>query len=163
VHLNSSQDLFNGCNFGLNEFAILKKDTSSMIVIHTFLNGEYLNSYWADGLIVSTPTGSTGYNLSCGGPFVMPDASIFIISPISAHNLNVRPMVVDDSSLITFRVESRTSSFLASLDSRSCSVDCNMQLSIRKETFKAKLVKLEGFSFIDTLRQKLHWGLDVRN
>jgi len=163
IHLDSDQNIFDKQNFALNEFAILKRDSSSMIVVHTFINGEYLNSYWADGLLVSTPTGSTGYNLSCGGPFMLPYSSNFIIAPISAHNLNVRPMVVPDDCVISFRVESRSKNFLASLDSRSETVDCDQHLSVRKETFNARMVKLEGYSFLDTLRQKLNWGLDVRN
>lgn len=163
IHLDSSGDLFGDLNFGLNEFAILKQDTSSMIVVHTYINDEYLNSYWADGLIVSTPTGSTGYSLSCGGPFIHPLSSNFVITPVSAHNLNIRPMVVPDDCTISFQVEGRGESFMASLDSRSATFDSSVALSIRKENFKAKLLKLDGLSFYDTLRQKLHWGLDARN
>ncbi|MGK7394779.1 MAG: NAD kinase [Candidatus Cyclobacteriaceae bacterium M3_2C_046] len=163
VHLDANKDLFNGLNFGLNEFAILKKDTSSMITVHTYVDGDYLNSYWADGLIISTPTGSTGYSLSCGGPFVLPHSNNFIITPVSAHNLNIRPMVVSDNSVITIEVEGRSKYFLASLDSRSCTIDASVKMSVRKEDFKAKLVKFEGYNFFDTLRQKLNWGLDARN
>lgn len=162
LRLNTNRDLFDGINFALNEFAILKKDTSSMIIVHAYLDGEYLNSYWSDGLIVSTPTGSTGYSLSCGGPFVLPHSRNFIITPISAHNLNIRPMVVSDDSEISFEIEGRGKNFLATLDSRYCTVDPSIKMSVKKESFKAKLVKLEGSSFFDTLRQKLNWGVDAR-
>ncbi|MBO9702322.1 MAG: NAD kinase [Sporocytophaga sp.] len=163
IHLDSDIDLFNGVNFALNEFAILKRDISSMIVVHTYINGEYLNSYWADGLIISTPTGSTGYSLSCGGPLVMPSTNNFIISPVSPHNLNVRPMIVPDSSVLSFEIEARNKNFLISLDSRSKSVPVKTKLTVRRERFKAKIVELEGYNYFQTLRNKLNWGLDLRN
>lgn len=163
VQLEADKQLFGNLNFGLNEFAIMKKDTSSMIVVHTFLDGTYLNSYWADGLIVSTPTGSTGYSLSCGGPVVLPQSNNLIITPVSPHNLTVRPLVVSDKSIISFKIEGRSDNFLISLDSRSQTVDASIQMSVYKCPFYAKLVRLEGYSFMDTLRQKLNWGLDVRN
>lgn len=163
IQLESDQDVFKNLNFGLNEFAILKKDTSSMIVVHTYIDGEYLNSYWADGLIVSTPTGSTGYSISCGGPVVLPQSNNFIITPVSPHNLNVRPMVVSDSSIISFEIEGRSKNFLVSLDSRSCTVDDSIQMAVKKGNFKVKLIKLNGYNYLDTLRQKLNWGLDIRN
>jgi NAD+ kinase len=163
IHLDSDTDLFNGVNFALNEFAILKRDISAMIVVHTYINGEYLNSYWADGLIISTPTGSTGYSLSCGGPLVMPSTNNFIISPVSPHNLNVRPMIVPDSSILSFEIEARNKNFLISLDSRSKSVPVKTKLTVRREKFKAKIVELEGYNYFQTLRNKLNWGLDLRN
>jgi len=163
VRVHSDQDVFDGCNFGLNDFTILKKDTSSMITVHTYIDGEYLNSYWADGLIVSTPTGSTGYSLSCGGPVVLPQSHNFIITPVSPHNLTVRPMVVSDNSVISFEIEGRSNNFLVSLDSRSYTVDASIQMAVSKEQFMAKLVKLDGYNFLDTLRQKLNWGYDARN
>ena len=163
IRLESDSGIFKGKNFGMNEFTILKKDTSSMIVVHTYIDGEYLNSYWADGLIVATPTGSTGYSLSCGGPLVLPQSHNFVITPVSPHNLNVRPMVVSDTSVISFEIEGRNNNFLVSLDSRSQTVDASIQMSVRKEDFKAKLVKMNGYNFLDTLRQKLNWGLDIRN
>jgi NAD+ kinase len=163
IKLESDRDLFEGQNFGLNEFTILKKDTSSMIVVHTYINGEYLNSYWADGLIVATPTGSTGYSLSCGGPVVLPQSNNFIITPVSPHNLNVRPLIVSDKSVISFEIEGRSKNYLVSLDSRSRTVDASIQLAVRKEDFKAKLVRFNGYNFLDTLRNKLNWGLDSRN
>jgi len=163
IRVNSDRDIFNGKNFGLNDFTILKKDTSAMITVHAYIDGEYLNSYWADGLIVSTPTGSTGYSLSCGGPVVLPQSNNFIITPVSPHNLTVRPMVVSDSSVISFEIEGRSKNFLVSLDTRSYTVDASVQMAVCKEEFKAKLVKLDGYNFLDTLRMKLNWGYDARN
>jgi NAD+ kinase len=163
VVVDSNIDLFDGLNFGLNDFTITKTDTSSMITVHTYLNGEFLNSYWADGLIVSTPTGSTGYSLSCGGPVLVPHSQNFIITPISPHNLNVRPLVVEDTAVIKLEVKSRSNNFLVSLDARSRVVDENTQLTIRKADFTAKLIKMLDDSFLNTLRSKLSWGLDMRN
>ncbi|GAB3534478.1 NAD kinase [Pontibacter brevis] len=163
IRVDSDQEVFDGINFGLNEFSVLKRDTSSMIVVHTYIDGEYLNSYWADGLVVATPTGSTGYSLSCGGPLVLPQTNNFVISPVCPHNLNVRPMIVSDRSVISFEVEGRSSAYLASLDSRSTAVDMNVQLAVRRENFSARLVKLHHVNFLSTLRSKLNWGLDKRN
>lgn len=163
LHLDANRELFGGVNFALNEFTITKRDTSSMIVVNTYIDGEYLNSYWADGLIVATPTGSTGYSLSCGGPVVMPDSGNFVISPVSPHNLNVRPMIVSDNSVLSFQIEGRSKNFLVSLDSRSKVVDATIKLTVRKEHFKARLIKLAGQNFLHTLRAKLNWGLDSRN
>lgn len=163
IKLDSDKDIFQNLDYGLNEFAILKKDTSSMIVVHTYIDGDYLTSYWADGLIVSTPTGSTGYSISCGGPVVLPQSNNFLITPVSPHNLNVRPMVVSDKSVISFEIEGRSKNFLVSLDSRSRTVDESIQMAVRKQNFKVKLVKLNGYNYLDTLRQKLNWGLDIRN
>lgn len=163
IQVDSNQEVFKGLNFGLNEFAILKRDTSSMIVVHAYLDGEYLNSYWADGLIIATPTGSTGYSLSVGGPVVIPNSNNFIISPVSPHNLNVRPLVVSDNSVISFEIEGRSKNFLISLDSRSQKVDASIQLAIRKCDFKIGLIKLKDNNFLNTLRLKLNWGLDARN
>lgn len=163
IRLDADSDLFEGMNFSLNEFAILKKDTSSMIVVHAYIDGEFLNSYWADGLIVATPTGSTGYSLSCGGPLVLPQSHNFIVTPVSPHNLYVRPMVVSDNSVLSFEIEGRSKNFLVALDSRSRTVNASIQMAVRKENFRAKLVKLTGYNFFDTLRQKLNWGLDNRN
>lgn len=163
ISLETDSHLFEGKNFALNEFAILKKDTSSMIVVHAYIDGEFLNSYWADGLIVATPTGSTGYSLSCGGPLVLPQSNNFIVTPVSPHNLYVRPMVVSDDSVLSFEIEGRSKNFLVALDSRSRTVDASIPMAVRKEKFRAKLVKLSGYNFFDTLRQKLNWGLDNRN
>jgi NAD+ kinase len=163
VEIESNIDLFDGLNFGLNDFTITKTDTSSMITVHTYLNQEFLNSYWADGLIISTPTGSTGYSLSCGGPVLVPHSQNFIVTPISPHNLNVRPLVVEDTAVIRLEVKSRSNNFLVSLDARSRVVDENTQLTVRKADFTARLIKMKDDSFLNTLRSKLSWGLDMRN
>lgn len=165
LHADSKVRLFEkGTNFALNEIAISKTDTSSMIIIHAYINGEFLNSYWADGLMVATATGSTGYSLSCGGPLVMPHSDNFIITPICPHNLFVRPMVVSNESEISLKVESRSSNYLVSMDSRAKVIgNVEGEIVIRKEAFKAKLVMLEGMDFLNTLREKLGWGKDVRN
>ncbi|MEO6681445.1 MAG: NAD kinase [Ginsengibacter sp.] len=163
VHLDANMPLFNGLNYGLNEFTIHKKDTSPMIKIHTYLNGEFLNTYWADGLIVATPTGSTGYSLSCNGPIVFPDSASFVITPVSPHNLNIRPLVIPDDSIISFEVEGRTDGFLCTLDSRREIVTKEVLIAIRKEVFGINLVRLNENNFLQTLRSKLSWGLDKRN
>ncbi len=163
VHLDANIPLFDGTAFGLNEFAIHKKDASPMIKIHTYLNGEFLNTYWADGLIVSTPTGSTGYSLSCNGPILFPDSRSFVITPVSPHNLNVRPVVVPDTSVISFEVEGRTNGFQCTLDSRREITPIETQVAVRKETFHINLLRLNESNFLQTLRNKLSWGLDKRN
>ena len=163
LRLVSDPKLFEGIRFALNDFTIMKKDTSSMITVHVSVDGELLNSYWADGVIVSTPTGSTGYSLSCAGPLVFPESESFIITPVSPHNLGARPIVVSDRSEITFRIEGRSKKFLVSLDSRFETVDESVKLKILKERFKARLIQLPGQHYFKTLRQKLNWGLDLRN
>lgn len=163
LRLESNKKLFGKLNFALNDFTIVKKDSSSMITVHTYIDGEFLNSYWADGLIVSTPTGSTGYSLSCGGPLVFPGSGNFILTPVSPHNLTVRPIVVSDESELSFEVEGRNKEFLVSMDSRIAVVDESVKLKVVKERFKANLISLEGQNYFKTLRQKLNWGLDIRN
>jgi NAD+ kinase len=163
LKLQTSRDIFGKLNFALNDFTIVKKDTSSMITIHTYIDGEFLNSYWADGIIVSTPTGSTGYSLSCGGPLIFPRSGNFVITPVSPHNLTVRPIVVSDSSEISFHIEGRSKKFLVSLDSRIATVDSSVKLKLHKADFKINLIQLEGHHYFKTLRQKLNWGLDIRN
>jgi|SRR6478609_1589539 len=163
LRLISSTKLFGNLNFALNDFTIIKKDTSSMITVHVHVDGQLLNSYWADGIIVSTPTGSTGYSLSCGGPLVYPESESFIITPVSPHNLGTRPIVLSDKSEITFQIEGRSKKYLISLDSRFETVDESVKLKIKKERFKVNLVQLEGQHYFQTLRQKLNWGLDIRN
>ena len=163
VHLDANMPLFNGVAFALNEFTIHKTDISPMIKIHTYLNGEFLTTYWADGLIVATPTGSTGYSLSCNGPVVFPDSKSFVITPVSPHNLNIRPLVIPDDSVISFEVEGRTDGFLCTLDSRREIVDKDVQLAVRKESFGINLIRLNENNFLQTLRNKLSWGLDKRN
>ncbi len=163
MHLDASIPLFNNASYALNEFAIHKRDTSSMIKIHTYLNGEFLNSYWADGLVVSTPTGSTGYNMSCNGPIVFPESNSFVITPVAPHNLNVRSIVVPDSNIISFEVEGRTEEFICALDARREIVTKDVELAVRKERFTVSLIRLNENSFLSTLRTKLTWGLDKRN
>jgi NAD+ kinase len=163
VGVQSEIELFEDKQFGLNEVGIMKTDTSSMIVIKAFVDGNYLNTYWADGLIVSTATGSTGYSLSVGGPLVMPSSDILIIAPMSPHNLNVRPLVVSSDSKLRFEVTSRSQNFLISIDSRSRVIDSKFTIEVQKAPFSAKIVKIPGDDFLTTLRSKLNWGLDVRN
>ena len=163
IHLDSDQRLFGEVPYALNEFAIHKKDTSPMIRIHAYLNGAFLNTYWADGLIVATPTGSTGYNLSCNGPVVFPDCGAFVITPVAPHNLNVRPIVVPDHNILSFEVESRADHFICVLDSRKEVVAKDVQLAVKKEQFSISLLRLNENNFLQTLRTKLSWGLDKRN
>lgn len=163
IHLDANKPLFGDVPYGLNEFSIHKTDTSPMIKIHTYLNGEFLNTYWADGLIVATPTGSTGYSLSCSGPVVFPESSSFVITPVAPHNLNVRPIVVGDDNIISFEVEGRTDHFICALDSRKEIVDKKVQLAVQREAFTMSLVRLNENNFLQTLRNKLSWGLDTRN
>ena len=163
IRLETPSNPFGDVNFALNEVAIMKSDTSSMITIHVYIDEHYLNSYWADGLVVSTPTGSTGYSLSCGGPVVVPRSNNFIITPVSVHNLSVRPIVISDSSKINFEIESRSGQFLVSLDSRFHNFSGSQPLSVTKESFTTRLIKFNDYNYFDTLRQKLNWGLDVRN
>jgi NAD+ kinase len=163
LRLNANVELFDGIPFALNDLTIMKKDSSSMITVHVEVDGELLNSYWADGVIVATPTGSTGYSLSCGGPLIYPKSDSFVITPVSPHNLTARPIVVSANSEIRFAIEGRSKKFLISLDSRYETVTSDVRLSVKKEKFKVKLVLLPGYHFFKTLRQKLNWGLDVRN
>jgi NAD+ kinase len=149
--------------YALNEIAVTKLDSSSMINIHSYINNEFLNTYWADGLIVATPTGSTAYSLSVGGPILTPDSENFVISPIAPHNLTVRPMVVPDHHSITLKVEGRGLHFLASIDSKSEPIYFTESLKIRKAPFKVKTIRLKDHSFFSTLRNKLMWGVDKRN
>jgi NAD+ kinase len=150
-------------NFALNEISVSRKDTTSMITIETSLNGEYLNSYWADGLIVSTPTGSTGYSLSCGGPVLTPDVESFVITPIAPHNLNARPLVITDETEIELKISGREKQYLVSLDSRIATVDNNTVLTIKKTNFRVNMVEIQDETFLKTLRKKLLWGEDKRN
>ncbi len=163
IHVDANIPLFGNVPYGLNEFAIHKQDVSPMIKIHTYLNGEFLNTYWADGLIVATPTGSTGYSLSCGGPIVFPDSGSFVITPVAPHNLNLRPIIVPDSNIISFEIEGRTDQYIAALDARREVVTKTVQIAIKKEDFTTKLIRLSENNFLQTLRNKLLWGFDKRN
>ncbi|MBP7272907.1 MAG: NAD kinase [Saprospiraceae bacterium] len=163
LSLESHPDVFGDLNFALNDCTLLKRDTSSMITIHTFINGDYLNSYWADGIIIATPTGSSGYSLSCGGPIIFPDSNNFVITPVAPHNLNVRPIVISDDSVISFEIEGRAENFLCTLDSRFETISSFHQLAVRRCDFNIRLVQLNDINFLRTLRQKLAWGYDARN
>jgi len=163
LKLETEKPIFGELNFALNEVTISRKDTTSMITITTYLNDRFLNSYWADGLIISTPTGSTGYSLSCGGPIVMPGSNNFIITPIAPHNLNVRPLVISDEYELKVKVEGRANQFLIALDSRIETIDSSVELTIKKECFKINMIETDTQDFASTLRNKLLWGLDKRN
>lgn len=150
-------------NFALNEIAISRKNTTSMITVETHLNDEYLTSYWADGLILSTPTGSTGYSLSCGGPVITPDANNFVLTPIAPHNLSARPLIIPDNTSVKLKVDGREDQFLLSLDSRIITLPNSTKVIIKKADFVIRMVELIDESFLDTLRKKLLWGEDHRN
>jgi NAD+ kinase len=162
LQLTSSQSLFSDFPFAFNECTI-QKIGSSLITIHVYSDGVFLNSYWTDGLIIATPTGSTAYSLSVGGPIVTPQSHAFIISPIAPHNLNVRPLIIPDSSNLTLTVEGRTNSFLVTLDSRSVMSDVKTEITLSKGSFPVRMIKLPMIDFYTTLRNKLMWGVDKRN
>jgi NAD+ kinase len=153
---------FADVNYGLNEFTIHKKDSSAMIHIDTYVDDVFLNSYFADGLIVSTPTGSTAYSLSCGGPIMIPDSENFIITPIAPHNLNVRPIVISNNKTLSFKVSGRYDGFNISLDSRGSQINSSTEIKIKKADFRFNMISFEGQHFFETLRNKLLWGLDKR-
>ncbi len=163
LKLESDSNLFGSENFALNEMTIHKKDSQSMISIHAYVDGKFLNTYWADGLLISTPTGSTAYSLSCGGPITLPSSRNLIITPIAPHNLNVRPVLISDQSVITLKIEGRSDQYLVSLDSRTESVPQEAVLTVMKNNFNIRLMRVKNHSFLKTLRTKLHWGLDQRN
>ncbi len=163
LQIDSDPVVFKNQNTALNDITIHKRDNAAMITIHAFLNDEYLNSYWGDGIIVSTPTGSTAYSLSCGGPIVFPQSGNFVITPISPHNLNVRPIVVSDDCKLTFKVETRNSNFLISCDSKTEAIDTSSIFTVGKAGYGFNLIRLNNESYLSTLRNKLMWGLDARN
>lgn len=163
LKLEADQELFGGFAYALNDFVIHKKDSTSMITVHTYLNGEFMNSYWADGLIVATPTGSSAYSLSCGGPILIPKSASFAITPIAPHNLSVRPVVIPDDTVLSFEIEGRVKSYLISLDSRSCSIKKGTQIAVRKADFTFNLIRPSNKNYLDALRNKMMWGMDVRN
>jgi len=163
LSVETGDNLFGDLNYALNEFTINKKDSGSMVLVHVFVNDLLLNSYWADGLIVSTPTGSTAYSLSCNGPIITPDSENFVITPIAAHNLTVRPVVIPDKSVIKIIVDGRMTQYLASLDSRSVVIQSSAEVLVRKASFTVKLVQPRNYNFFTTIRQKLLWGQDIRN
>ncbi|MBL57040.1 MAG: NAD kinase [Flavobacteriales bacterium] len=163
LKLSTKSNHFGDINYALNEVTVHKKDSSSMMIIHTYVENEYLNSYWADGLIVSSPTGSTGYNLSCSGPIIMPGSEVFIITPIAPHNLNVRPLIIPDNKKIKLKLEGRDDEFLVALDARSEPIKIDEELVIEKGEFYMNVVRTPQHSFFSTIRNKLNWGLDNRN
>ena len=156
-------EAINEINFAMNEITVSRKDTTSMITIETYLNDEFLNSYWADGLIISTPTGSTGYSMSCGGPILTPDVKSLVITPIAPHNLNARPLVIPDNTEIKLRVTGREDQYLVSLDSRVTTVKNESILIIKRNPFEINMVEIQQETFLKTLRNKLLWGEDKRN
>lgn len=163
LSLESQNDLFGDESFALNDMTIHRRDNSAMMIIHAFMNGEFINSYWADGLIIATPTGSTAYSLSCGGPIILPNAQNFVITPIAPHNLNVRPIIIPDDVKLTFEIEARSTKFLLSCDSRTVTVDRSVKIGIKKADFNINLIRLNNESYLTTLRNKLLWGIDTRN
>lgn len=163
ISTNPSNKDLKHLDFALNEIAVSRKNTTSMITVATYLNDEYLTSYWADGLIISTPTGSTGYSLSCGGPVIMPEASNLVLTPIAPHNLSARPLVISDETTIKLKISGREENFLVSLDSRIATLANETVVYIKKASFSIKMIELKDESFLDTLRKKLLWGEDKRN
>ena len=163
IKVETAQNYFGEDNFALNEITLQKKDSSSMITVHASLEGKYLNSYWADGLIVATPSGSTGYSLSCGGPIITPGCQVHILTPIAPHNLNVRPIVIPDHMPIKLSVEGRTRTYLMSIDGKSVPIKNEEELSISKANYMINVIKFEDNNFLDTIRNKMLWGIDKRN
>ena len=163
LELNTNMDLFGNSYYAINDFTLHKLDSSAMITIHAFVDGFFLNSYWADGIILSTPTGSTAYNLSCGGPIVHPNAKVFTLTPVAPHNLNVRPIVLPDDKTYSFRVDGRSDQFLCTLDSRYQHIDNSVKISVKKANFYLNLIRFQNHNYFGVLRNKLMWGQDARN
>ncbi|MFN4080973.1 MAG: NAD kinase [Saprospiraceae bacterium] len=163
LYLESTPSLFGDFPIALNDFTLLKRDTSSMITVRAYLNGDFLNAYWADGVIVATPTGSTGYSLSCGGPLIFPDSANLVLTPVAPHHLNVRPIVFSDESVISFEIEGRTENYICTLDSRFELIGAHHQLAVRKNNYPIRLIRLHDASFLRTIREKMAWGSDFRN
>ncbi len=163
LKVKEPKNLFGELNYGLNELSVSRKESTSLIVVHVYVDDIFLNSYWADGIIISTPTGSTAYSLSCGGPFITPGSKNFVITPIAPHNLTVRPVVIRDDSVIRIKVEGRDKNFFVSLDSRFEKIDSPIEIEIAKGDFEINMVQMKSKDFFSTIRDKLKWGLDVRN
>jgi len=163
ICINSETEIFGKDNFALNDITIHKRDDSAMITTQVFLNDEFLNSYWGDGIIISTATGSTAYSLSCGGPIIYPESNSLVLTPVAPHNLNVRPIVLPDSCALSFDVDTRTGNYLVSCDSRTAVVDKTIRFRVNKAGFQLNLIRLNNESYLSTLRNKLLWGLDARN
>ncbi len=162
LHLTSNYPIFEDAPYAMNELTIQKKDTSSMVTVHTYVNGEFLNSYWADGLILATPTGSTAYSLSVGGPIIAPTSKTLLLAPIAPHNLTVRPIVIPDDSTVSFQIEGRAEHYFCTLDSQAVTIDSSYEFSVRKADFAISLIRFEWSSFYQTIRSKLMWGIDTR-
>jgi len=163
LSIDSEMEIFGKDNFALNDITIHKRDDAAMITTHVFLNKEFLNSYWGDGIIISSSTGSTAYSLSCGGPIIFPESNSIVLTPVAPHNLNVRPIVLPDTSILAFDVECRSNNYLVSCDSRTAIIDKTMRFQVSKADFRLNLIRLNNESYLSTLRNKLLWGLDVRN
>lgn len=163
LSINSEPEIFGNDNFALNDITIHKRDDSAMITTHVFFNDEFLNSYWGDGIIISTSTGSTAYSLSCGGPIIFPQSNCLVLTPVSPHNLNVRPIILPDTCTLSFEVETRNSNYLVSCDSRTASIDKTIRFKVNLAGFRLNLLRLNNESYLSTLRNKLLWGLDTRN
>ncbi|MFM2375200.1 MAG: hypothetical protein RLZZ165_297 [Bacteroidota bacterium] len=160
---SSPTGLFGDYNFGLNDFTVHKSESNEMITVHTYINGEFLNSYWGDGLVVATPTGSTAYSLSCGGPIIHPNANVFVLTPVAPHSLTVRPMILADDGVISFSLETRSGRAMVALDTRTVPVDDCVEIAIRKSSNPVKMVRVQSGNYLDTLRSRLIWGSDKRN
>lgn len=163
LQVNKPAGIFGEVNYALNELTVSRRESTSLILVHVYVDDLFLNSYWADGLIIATPTGSTAYSLSCGGPIVSPGSENFLLTPIATHNLTVRPFVIRDDSVIRIKLEGRDSSFFASLDSRTVTIGAESELLISRSDFKVNLVQMKSKNFFTTIREKLNWGLDKRN
>jgi NAD+ kinase len=163
IAIESDDKVFGDDNFALNDITIHKRDDAAMIITRVYLNNEFLNAYWGDGIIISTATGSTAYSLSCGGPIIFPESNSIVLTPVSPHNLNVRPIVLPDSCTLSFEVESRSNNYLVSCDSRTATIDKPLRFYVRKAGFRLNLIRLNNESYLSTLRNKLLWGLDARN
>jgi NAD+ kinase len=163
IQINDSGNIFNGINYALNEVSVCRKDNGSLIVVNVFIDDMLLNTYWADGIILATPTGSTAYSMSVGGPIMTPNADSFLITPIAAHNLSVRPVVIPNKSKVRIKVDGRCDSFALSLDSRIMLVDKSFEIEIKKTDFDFNMIKMPGKNFFETIRRKLLWGNDLRN
>ena len=163
LSISSELEIFGKDNFALNDITIHKRDDSAMITTHVFLDKEFLNSYWGDGIIISTSTGSTAYSLSCGGPIIFPESNSIVLTPVAPHNLNVRPIVLPNNSVLSFDVECRSANYLVSCDSRTAVIEKTMRFRVCKAGFRLNLMRLNNESYLSTLRNKLLWGLDVRN
>jgi len=163
ISIESDQEIFGDGNFALNDITIHKRDDAAMIITRVYLDGEFLNTYWGDGIIISTATGSTAYSLSCGGPIIFPQSNSIVLTPVSPHNLNVRPIVLPDTCVLSFEVESRSNNYLVTCDSRTATIDKTIRFKVQKAGFVLNLVRLNNESYLSTLRNKLLWGLDARN